>query len=431
MNQVPAQDPAGSTPERYLLLGDIGLHYPLDSRPQTRLAVVELAPSPYSGTGRQAVEYLKPAATAARSALLLDGGPDGGPDGEQAGPVRTFDPPAVTWRGTAVDRDFARVLADWRTPSGHTLAPETLTPLGVLRVHRGAERVVTEVLMCTRMREIGTVFARVAAVEQDAGASVPDIVREALTKAHELRDCVAVEWQTFTRFDADTEVELKLTLGERIAPWGMASRICAAVAEGELKGFIPDVGNELHRWHFRQTTFEILEPAAECGYIAFIRNPSGSYGLKHKVFAEEGLRRTETFRDGLSIPLDDFEGFLAREYPHLSLRRLPPFTRTRFDVNLESTATGHFFGIEVDEVAVPEYGTVLQQVELEYYRSRIHDGMDRALIEKELYRLADETAGWLAKAGVSSEQTFYSKLSFLRDCVAGTGSSMAVPATGR
>jgi hypothetical protein len=276
--------------------------------------------------------------------------------------------------------------------------------------------------MCTRLREVGAVFARVATVEQETDVTLPAIVRESLTRAHELRDCVAVEWQTFTRFEPETEIELKLELKEGVPSWGLASRIAAAVSDGQLGGFIPDVGNELQRWHFRQSTFEILAPAAERGYVAFIQNPSGTYGLKHKVFEEDSMRRVETFREELTIPQDDFSGFLSREYPGLSLRRLPSFTRSRFDVNVESSATGHFFGVEIDEVVVPGCDAVLQQVELEYHRSRIHDGLDHASIDSELYRLASEVEGWLAGTGVECRRTFYSKLSFLRDCLTGAGS---------
>ncbi|WP_406091598.1 hypothetical protein [Streptomyces sp. NBC_01013] len=411
MIDITVEDAVGTEPEHYLVLGDVGLHYPLAPRPGTPLVVVRIAPSPFSSAGPQAVEYLKPPATATRWALLLDG--------EREAATREFTEPLVVWRGTSMDPDFARVLATWRTDGGRAADLDTITPLAVLRVHRGTGCDRTEVLMCTRMREVGAVFARVATVEPKDGATVPEIAREALTRAHELRDHVAVEWQEFTHFEPETEIELKLGLKERVSPWGLASRIASVVSDGRLPGFLPDVGNELQRWHFQQHTFEVLDPVAERGYIAFIRKPSGSYELKHKVFAADAMRRTETFRQGLEIPTGEFAEVLARDYGELTCRRLPSFTRCRFDVNVESASTGHFFGIEIDEVVVPEYDAVLQQVEIEYHRSRVHDGLDQASIDAELYRLADAVGEWLAEAGVTSEKTFYSKLSFLRDCMSG------------
>jgi hypothetical protein len=414
VNDNPVDDAVGAEPERYLLLGDVSLHFPLAPRPETPLVVVRIAASPFSAPGPQAVEYLKPDATATRWAMLLGG------EGEEA--TREFTEPVVVWRGTSIDPDFARVLTTWRTPGGQAADLDMITPLAVLRVHRGAGQDRAEVLMCSRMREVGALFARVATVELTAGATVPEIVRQAMTRAHDLRDQVAVEWQEFTHFEPETEIELKLGLKERVSPWGLASGIAAVVRDGRLPGFLPDVGNELQRWHFQQHTFEVLDPVAERGYFGFIQKPSGQYELKHKVFAADAVRRTETFRQGLEIPTGDLAGVLARDYAELTCRRLPSFTRSRFDVNVESAATGHFFGIEIDEVVVPEYDAVLQQVEIEYHRSRVHEGLDPASIDTELYRLADAVGEWLAEAGVTSEKTFYSKLSFLRDCVAGAGS---------
>ncbi|MER6291158.1 hypothetical protein [Streptomyces sviceus] len=416
MNDIPIDDAGRAEPEHYLLLGDVGLHYPLAPRPRTPLVVARIAPSPFSSTGPQAVDYLKPPSTMTRWVMLLDGA------GEHA--IQEFTEPLVVWRGTSIDPDFAQMLATWQIPGGQAADLETITPLAVLRVHRGTSCDRTEVLMCSRMREVGAVFARVATMDLTAGATVPEIAREALTRAHDLRDHVAVEWQEFTHFEDDTEIELKLGLKQRVSPWGLASRIAAVVRDGRLPGFLPDVGNELQRWHFQQHTFEVIEPVAERGYIAFIQKPSGHYELKHKVFAADAIRRTETFRQGLDIPGDDFAGVLARDYAELTCRRLPSFMRCRFDVNVESAATGHFFGIEIDEVVVPEHDAVLQQVELEYHRSRVHDGLDQASIDTELYRLADTVSEWLAEAGVTSEKTFYSKLSFLRDCVAGERSTV-------
>jgi hypothetical protein len=84
-------------------------------------------------------------------------------------------------------------------------------------------------------------------------------------------------------------------------------------------------------------------------------------------------------------------------------------------VNIESIATGHFFGIEIDEILVEctEHG--MSQLEIEYHRSRIHEGLGAASVEPELMRLTALVEGLVTGFGEIPERTFYSKLSFLRD----------------
>ncbi|MET8233415.1 hypothetical protein ABZS77_22375 [Micromonospora sp. NPDC005298] len=333
-----------------------------------------------------------------------------------------------TWCGCALSESLRTDLRGaWPRAAGAG-SIDFLSPIMVLRLHGSPERTTVEVLACTRLREVGAVFARVAECEFPAGATPDDVVPVALKSVGNLREHVAVENQVFRNLVPGIEIENKITLHGDVSIWQLTSEMASQVGSASFPGFIPDVGNEVQRWEVFQHTFEVLSPEAERGYIAFQEQPSGAFMLKHKVFAEDTLRRVETFRHNLTVPGGDFAAFLDLEYPHLTVRALRTFSRTRFDVNLESSATGHFFGIEIDEVRTAGDEHVLRQAEVAYHRSRIHDGLDIATVEPELERLTNLVDSYLTRNGVDHERTFYSKLSFLRDIESRSG---AASPTGR
>jgi hypothetical protein len=247
-----------------------------------------------------------------------------------------------------------------------------------------------------------------------------DTLAAALGHSVTLGDRVGTENQTWTHFEEGIEIETKVSLNGSVGIWPLSSDISTRIGSDDFPGFVPDVGNEMQRWQFFQHTYEVLTPAAEVGYLAFIAEPAGTYLLKHKRFPVDALRREETFRTHVVVRDQDFDAYLADQYPSYAVRRLGSFARARFDVNLESAATGHFFGIEIDEVTVIGTGEVLRQVELEYHRSRVHEGLDGTTIDGEMARLADLVVAYLQRNGIVAEQTYYSKLSFLRDRLAVT-----------
>jgi len=145
-----------------------------------------------------------------------------------------------------------------------------------------------------------------------------------------------------------------------------------------------------------------------------MKSADGTYVIKEKNFERDALRRREVFSVGVELSGDGFDGYIRREAPELVVRRLPGFRRSRFDVNVESAVTGHFFGIEIDEVVVPTTGHVLQQLEVEYHKSRICEGVDPRSIESELFRLVEIVRGHLASWGIHQSLGYYSKLTFLK-----------------
>jgi len=390
---------------RLLVLGDPAFQYSILPREQLPIVVIELRPD--ADGGDRAVEYLRPVDTESASIRLL---------ARDSAPIEVpVDIAEPTWRGISISGSLeARLRSVWPR-SAATEQVGFLSPVLVLRLHDGPERTRVEVFACTRLREVGAVFARVAECTVPAAATDDQAVATTLKSAGNLREHVAVENQVFRNLVPGIEIENKITMHGDVSIWRMTSEIAAQIGTAAFPGFIPDVGNEVQRWEVFQHTFEVLSPPEQAGYIAFQEQPSGAFMLKHKTFAEDTLRRVETFRHNLTVPGKDFPAFLGLEYPQLTVRALRTFRRTRFDVNVESSATGHFFGIEIDEVRTTGEGRLLRQAEVAYHRSRIHHGLDIATIEPELERLTGLVDNYLAGAGVDRQRSFYSKLSFLRD----------------
>ncbi|TNH29645.1 hypothetical protein FHG89_11600 [Micromonospora orduensis] len=411
-----SQETAAAKPaqvRRILVLGDPALQYSLVPRKRLPIVTIDLPADPDGGD--RAVEYLRPIDTASVSIRLLP---------QDSAPVEVpVEVARPTWSGCALSESMRTHLRSVWPGAAATESIEFLSPVMVLRLHESQERTRVEVLACTRLREVGAVFARVAECEFPSTATADDVVPVALKSAGNLREHVAVENHVFRNLVPGVEIENKITLRGDVSIWRLTSEMASQVGSASFPGFIPDVGNEVQRWEVFQHTFEVLNPAAERGYIAFQEQPSGAFMLKHKIFAEDTLRRVETFRHNLAVPGRDFAAFLDLEYPHLTFRALRTFSRTRFDVNLESSATGHFFGIEIDEVRTAGDEHVLRQAEIAYHRSRIHDGLDVATVEPELERLTNLVDSYLARNGVDRERTFYSKLSFLRDIESPSGAT--------
>jgi len=391
----------GAAVERLLVFGDVSRQYSV--APQRDIPFVVARLEPAADTAPQAVEYLRAADTASPAITVV---PAIGPTREvQLAEV------APTWSGHHAGDALVQALRDMATTM------DGLAPLMVLRVHRGDGDWLVEVLPSTRLREVGAVFARVARFTTAAGTPIGELLGRAIEESATLRANIITEWQGWHNFEEGTEIEAKICLNDPVSIWSLSSAIAPEIGGPRFPGFIPDVGNEMQRWEFTQRSFEVLAPADEVGYIAFVTHATGTY-LRQKKFAQEGLRRIEIIRS--KVPADDPAAFLAAEYPDLQVRELPGFTRVRFDVNVESVVTGHFFGIEIDEVTEHDHGNVLRQVEVEYHRSRLHEGLDGSLIDGELQRLVGLVETYLDGRGIACERNYYSKLSFLRDCVDGS-----------
>ncbi|MEU6275758.1 hypothetical protein ABZ871_25595 [Streptomyces populi] len=393
---------------RRLVLADIAHQYSVAPTDGTPVVVAELATEP--GNGTRAMELLRQEDTTSQAISLID-------DTGAARPLPRPAEPLTTWACTRFPEEFTAFLSGALAPARSPHA--ALAPLMLLRTHTAAGQPCTEVLMCARLRTIGTLFVRAARFHHAADAGLPEIVAEALQQGTALQDHLRIENNAYLPYEKGVEIEQKVTLLDDASIWSLSKDIWTAVENGDFPGFITDPGYELTRWHFVQHNYEVVAPAAEAGHYAFQENPDGRYQLKMKTFPVDALRRTEIFRKGVEVPDQNFDEYLAREFPDLTFRRLPSFRRTRFDVNVQSLATGHCFGIESDETTVDgPGGRTLRQVEMEYLETRWHEGMDSSSIDDELGRLTGLVEAFLAKDGIAAERNFYSKLSFLKNCTA-------------
>lgn len=404
---------AADAVRRFLVLGDAYHQYPLVNRTEVPLVALELRTAE---AGLRAVEYLSHASTAPQREWVLS-------TTGQVVTVEDFDETVPTWNGCSIAPGYAAHLM----PRLGEAVVGALAPIVMLRCHDHGDEQMVEVMLATRLRAIGALFTRVARFTAAADTELPALVLRAIEQSTAYHAEVSIEWQEFTMFDRGIEIESKVDVFGQVSIWALASHLSTLVGSDVLPGFVPDVGNEVQRWEMHQQTCEVLSPPEQVGYIAFSEQPTGAY-LKYKRFAKDGLRREENIRKLDASPQVPLEQFLATEHPELRVRSLAPFSRTRFDVNVESAETGHFYGIEIDEVIEHGNGHVLRQVEVEYQKSRVHDGLEQSTIVPELDRLTGLIQSYLGGRGVAHTRSYYSKLSFLRDCAAGSYSRVATGA---
>lgn len=294
--------------------------------------------------------------------------------------------------------------------------PPRVVPTFLVTEEQRAGGPHSHVYSCSRIRESGLLFSRIWSGATPAGTTPVASIRRACAEQPVLLRRFTDESVQTTRYESDLEIELKLTLQESVSPWEIAYRLAEAVQSRRVQGFLPDLGNELQRWTYDQYTFEVLAPEEKSGYVAFMSDADGTHVVKYKHFAEDALRRTERFEVGITIAPEQFAEYLQTVIPGAVLRPLPHLVRTRFDVNVESAATGHFFGLEMDEVRAD--GRSLQQLEIEYHKTRAAYGAEGASIDAELSRIADQAQKLLAEWGITTQRGYLSKLSFLREVAA-------------
>jgi hypothetical protein len=217
---------------------------------------------------------------------------------------------------------------------------------------------------------------------------------------------------------AGREAEYKLTLAADADIWALTASCHDLIARGGIPGFVLEYGDGLQAWDYVNHLFEVVAPETERGYVSFIPTTDGRFTRKRKWFASDALIRREELRSGISIegPLEDYlDGYLDGE-----VRRLPSFRRVRYDVNFESVETGHVYGVFFDHSSLLESPrTALVQCEVEYLRSRTLVAPDESAVLPELAAATERIRAFLGERGQEFEEAFYSKLSFLRDCVDG------------
>jgi hypothetical protein len=223
----------------------------------------------------------------------------------------------------------------------------------------------------------------------------------------------------YRRCLAGKEAEYKFTLPAGANIWALTASFHDTVKRGGLPGYVLEYRDEFQTWDYVNHLFEVLAPEPERGYVSFIPTTDGRYTRKRKWYVQDALTRREEISSGISIE-GSIEEYL-RDYFDAETRQLPSFRRVRYDVNFESIETGHVYGAFFDHCSLLEAPEVaLVQCELEYLRSRTMLRPDEGAVLPELGALAERTRTFLGARRQPFHESFYSKLSFLRDVVDGT-----------
>lgn len=209
------------------------------------------------------------------------------------------------------------------------------------------------------------------------------------------------------------ELEHKYTLPPAVDIWALAARAHRRLSAGQLPGFIPKYRDETQAWDYVNHVFEITGPEHERGYVALIPTADGKHLVKRKWFARDAALRREQHSFGVEIRHDDRR--YLRDVLDVAAEPLPPYRRVRYDVNVESTRTGHIFGVLYDRCQLFDTpNEILSQCEIEYTRTRtvLPARVQEMLDELEIVTNWQET--FLQEHGVTANRGCQSKLSFLR-----------------
>lgn len=240
-----------------------------------------------------------------------------------------------------------------------------------------------------------------------------DAFERALMEIGEKAPLLNSRW-AYVQWRPEMELERKFTFTAIPNIWPLEFELFAELYRGDYSGFFPEPDMGLQLFDYENHLFEVASPEDEKGYISFIPQVDGLITVKRKWFRENAELRREMLWPGERIGTDDF-GFVARQRVSGELRRLPPFRRKRMDVNYESLATGHVFGVYFDICTTVDDAHPIRfgQVEVEYCRTRTLQPL--RTVEAEFEALAVHVSRYLSKKGVAFQQDLYSKLDFARD----------------
>lgn len=217
--------------------------------------------------------------------------------------------------------------------------------------------------------------------------------------------------------DTGVEYEHKFTLDPDTDIYALTRGIAAEIERGEPDYLRLEFANAFEMWQFHNYMFEVTGPtSADCGYASFIPRRAGGHVIKRKRFTQDGFARYET-KTTVSEGLTDIAQMQSYLHQRLGLEvsYLGDFIRTRFDNNVESVNTGHIYSIMADRCVLPEHpGAVLQQLEIEYLRSRGTERECRSEMIDELNSLRGWTTQHLAEQAAPAKISYLSKYTFLR-----------------
>lgn len=217
----------------------------------------------------------------------------------------------------------------------------------------------------------------------------------------------------FRKYCPDTEIEYKFNLDNSKDIWQMSCHFYNLIKKGKLPNFNLQFLDPFNQWVFNNHLYEVKTPKESRGYISFIECPDNKFVIKQKVYSKDTLKRIEIRTKNVTIP-NTMDEYLKKHYPKISCKKLTPFNRKRYDVNLESLKTGNIYSIMFDRSKIlNKFGHVLTQCEIEYLKSRTVGKFRQ--VEKELKTVREFVKNQFKKQQIEFQETFYSKMTFLKD----------------
>ncbi|MBF6215902.1 hypothetical protein IU487_33430 [Nocardia puris] len=221
--------------------------------------------------------------------------------------------------------------------------------------------------------------------------------------------------------DPDIEYEHKFTLAPDTDIYTLARDITTQIGHDELSRYRAEFRNDFELWQFGNHMFDITGPdESDHGYASFIPRLNGGYTIKRKQFRHDGFARIEhkhNYPYALATT-DDMHAHLARQL-RLDACYLGSFDRIRFDAMLESSETGHIYSLMTDRCQFRDHDATLQQLEIEYIRTRGDTRDCGNEIIDELDHLKQWTQKFLADRNIAFESDYTSKYTYLRRLIEG------------
>ena len=240
-----------------------------------------------------------------------------------------------------------------------------------------------------------------------------DILFSAFNMYKENIKPLANQYSYFDKYEAEYEIEYKLNLPSKTNIWNLAQVFYDKLKNYQLEGYICQFQDEFNRWDFNNHLFEVTYPKESIGYISFIEAVNDEFVFKQKIFNKDALKRAEFRIKGIKLE-STMENYIKLNCPNLNFKKLQQFNRKRFDINLESLRTGNIFTIIFDySTLINSPDKILVQCEIEYLKSRTIKKPVKVL--EELEEIFNYVKDELRLLKVPYKETFYSKLSFLKD----------------
>jgi hypothetical protein len=221
----------------------------------------------------------------------------------------------------------------------------------------------------------------------------------------------------------DTELEQKFDIVGEYDYHLLNRQWYAALDEGKISGFRPQLGDEIQHWSYDNDFCRIgPNPERVAGYVSVMhwsRKRKESWDepvvtFKKKLYREDALERWE--RNYAEQHVAGTPEQALGTFFELPMEVLPSWRRTRYDMACERLATGNILMVNFEDSRVHEDRTPegrLQQCEIEYLKTR--GGPSEDLIYADLSLLSTAVEAFMRDVGLNCVRTNYSKLTFLMD----------------